>query len=118
MTKRRPAVTHILIAVALLAVIGHVCALTGHVHAATSASAHGHAAPITDHEHSDGDALHAASCEAVRSGAATAETPTVVAASSRTSATDDRVETRLRAAESAPPTSSPPLYLTHRTLLI
>jgi hypothetical protein len=109
---------HVLVAFALLAIVGHVCALPGHAHAAATASDHSPSAPVSDHDHSDGDALHAASCEAVRSGAATAATPTVVAASARTSATDDRVDTRLRMAGSAPPTSSPPLYLTHRALLI
>jgi hypothetical protein len=118
MKRRYSAGTHVLVAIALLAVLGHVCVLPGHVHAATPSSHHPSAAPESHHEHSDGDGVHAASCEAIRSGAANAGTPTLVATSPRPPAFDNVVDTPLRVAESAPPTSSPPLYLTHRALLI
>jgi hypothetical protein len=118
MIQRYAFATHALLAVALFAVLGHVCALPEHVHAATTASDHSPAAPLSDHEHSDGDAVHAASCEAVRSGTPSVATPTVGPGYTRIRAIDDGVDTRSRAAESTPPSSSPPLYLVHRTLLI
>ena len=117
MTKRCSAIRHVLVVAALLTVLGHVCALPGHAHAAGAAGDH-HGLPTTDHEHSDGDAVHAASCEAVRSASATVGTPILIGLSPRASITAALVDAPLRAAESTPPTSSPPLYLTHRALLI
>jgi hypothetical protein len=118
MIKRHCATTYVLVVVALIAVVGHICALPGHSHAATAGSDHPPTAPITDHEHSDGDAVHAASCEAVRSAAVNVETPTVAATSLSTSVIECSIETLPRVVAWRPPTASPPLYLTHRTLLI
>jgi hypothetical protein len=118
MSARYACVKHVLLAVALLAVLGHVCALPEHVHAASTPSDHSPAGPVSDHGHSDGDAIHAASCEAVRSGTPSVATPMVGPGYMRIWVIDDDVDTRSRVAEPTPPTSSPPLYLAHRTLLI
>ena len=116
--RKQPRVTmHALIVVALLAVIGHVCAVPGHAHALTSPG-HERDAPAADHSRSDGGAVHAASCEAVRSGVVSVATASVLAATPLGYAAVDTVQRYSRVVESPPPAASPPLYVMHRALLL
>ena len=107
-----------LIAVALFAVIGHSCAAPGHAHALMSSSVHESEPPVADHSHSDGGAVHAASCEAVRSGAASVATAPVLVATPQAFVATDSLQRHSRVVASPPPSASPPLYVTHRALLI
>src|SRR5712692_4682424 len=115
MSKRPRTTIHVLIAVALFAVIGHSCAAPGHVHALTSAG-HESGAPAADHSHSDGGAVHAASCEAVRSGATSVATAPVLVATPQAPIATDSLQRRSRVVASAPPRASPPLYAIHQAL--
>lgn len=107
----------LLVAVALATVIGHVCALPGHVHATPHDVNHAHSVPVADGHVPTPDA-DAASCEALRGPSTTVVlTVLVVAAPSATSATVVRHAIGREPGKPVP-TSSPPLYLAHRTLLI
>ena len=99
----------IVLIVALFATLGHVCVLPLDTHATA-----------TDTDDHDGEALHAASCEALRStGAPLVRTTgimvaTVAITSERLCPADLR-----RVVASAPIVrGSPPLYLRHSALLI
>jgi hypothetical protein len=109
---------HVLVVLALFAVIGHSCVAPGHAHALTPSSVHESETPAADHSHSDGGAVHAASCEAVRSGAASVATPSALAATPLVSVATEGDQRRSRVVASAPVSASPPLYVTHRALLI
>jgi hypothetical protein len=103
--------------VALATIVGHVCAVPGHAHAATMGH-HDHGQPA--HDHPDGpDGAHIASCDAVRSPSATQVAPLPIAVVSMGGL--EGIVRRLvnkPPSEVAVPTSSPPLYLAHRSLLI
>lgn len=96
--------------VALATVVGHVCAVPGHAHTMPSHDGH---------DHSDADGSHVASCEALRPAAAPDASalspvmlPYLVASPGPVS------EFSERASDAPAPSSSPPLYLAHRALLI
>ena len=115
MRARRPIPRLLLVAVALAAIAAHICVVPGHVHAAPIANGHAHQEPAGDHPSSDG--VHAASCEALRPATAV---PAALLLGGRTidvlnGVAPDEAD---RASVTPTPTSSPPLYLTHRALLI
>jgi hypothetical protein len=112
--KRWSAGRSLLVAVGLIVVLSHVCALPAHAAGFTTLVGHAHGA---HDEPSADESVHGASCEAVRS--AFAVTPPVLPA---TPATPVRVVTqvvrrpldRLLSAF----VTSPPLFLLHASLLI
>ena len=101
-----------LVVIAVAAVLGHVCVLPGHVHAA----------PVDEHGSHDGgradDSVHAASCDALKSTSPTLSTASLVATTPLVSAD---CALRQRAVHVLPPrvhAESPPLFLLHSALLI
>src|SRR5207247_9866507 len=106
----------VLIALAVVMVLGHICALPFHVHAGA----------ITTHEereshHGDGDtgedAVHAASCDAVKSPSAAGDAVVLVPAGTVPIVTSAPVR-HLVEAEASLVGPSPPLFLLHAILLI
>jgi hypothetical protein len=117
MSQRRSLITVCLVLVALATVLGHVCVLPGHSHAA-SGGQHDHEPPA--HGHPDvPDGVHVASCEALRSASAPHASPLQVAAVVPVTRLVEVVSSVGPARWEVPaPMSPPPLYLAHRTLLI
>jgi hypothetical protein len=116
MTRQHPGFRFLLVTVGVAAIVAHICVLPGHVHATPGSNGHGHEQPASDHPSSDG--VHAASCEALRSAPVSGALPLIVHAPSA-AVLSGLTSTGLgRPAEKTTPTSSPPLYLTHRALLI
>ena len=103
-----------LLAVACVVALAHVCVLPTHGNAATVAPSASH-----DHDsHHDDEALHSASCDAVR--AASVSVPTPVVPVTVVAYPDDSrpgIPTNLSFVAPAP-TPSPPLFLLHAALLI
>lgn len=101
--------------VALATIVGHVCALPGHLHATAVKESHNHPQSAPDHhDAADGDG----SCEALRPGAAVPATTVLIAMPSSAAAAPTAYRVIDRVSEAPDPTSSPPLYLAHRALLI
>jgi hypothetical protein len=116
MNRERSVSRLLLVALALAAIVAHVCVLPGHVHATPAANGHRHEEPTSDHPSSDG--FHAASCEALRPASVSAA-PLLIVRAPSTEVLGVLAPVGLsRAADTPPPTSSPPLYLAHRALLI
>ena len=110
--KTRGARFRLLVGVAILIMLGHVCALPVHAHV-------GLVTPHTeDHpEHGSDEATHDGSCEALRAGSninAPALQPTGIVLPVIGSVDVHRVHTTLASAAA----SSPPLFLLHSALLI
>jgi hypothetical protein len=109
------------LALILMGLLAHVCVLPHEGHAAEIErhAAHGHTDTIPASEGGGEDALHAASCEALPASAAAALVPP--SAQSAQSATFSLPATEVNRVTAVPPpqpSASPPLYLTHRALLI
>jgi hypothetical protein len=117
MSRRRSVFDLLLVAVALATIVGHICVLPGHVHAAPGTEAHDHKKPVSD-DHDPTAGADAASCEAVRTPTVAAAVPILVASSSIAVLGAIVHGVIDRASDSPVPTSSPPLYLAHRALLI
>jgi hypothetical protein len=100
-----------LVMIAVVAVLGHVCVLPGHAHAVP---VEGHGTP--DEAPAD-NAVHRASCDALKS---TSPTPSVVRAATWTALiVVEPVSVRLVDAVSAVvQAESPPLFLLHAAFLI
>jgi hypothetical protein len=118
MDRLRRVVTLGLLALAIVATLGHICMLPGHVHAAPAAEDDHHDAPTAGHHDADGDAVHAASCDVVRPGTIAAGVPSVAAVPLYRDAVVRFLRGPRLALEAPQPTGSPPLYLVHRVLLI
>ena len=106
----------LLLGVALFAVLGHVCALPFHAHAGTIAS---HEGRDSHHggEPAGADAVHAASCEALKAGGA--DLPVVLDLSGTLQVGTAPVPRRaLQSEDIAIAVASPPLFLLHASLLI
>jgi hypothetical protein len=115
MNRERSVSRVLLVALALAAIVAHICVLPGHVHATPAANGHGHEAPASDHA---SDGMHAASCEALRS-LSVSGAPLVIVHAPSTAVLIGLAPAGLsHRADTPAPTSSPPLYLTHRALLI
>ena len=120
---RLPAV--VLLAVALVVALSHVCAWPAHTHAAAHDSHHA-AAPTdgateSDH-HPDADPVHVASCDALGTAVASPPPPPAAAAASPVGAPDLPLVIAWRgaavAARGRPSGTSPPLFLLHAAFLI
>ena len=111
--KRWSAGRSLLIVVGLFVVLSHVCALPVHAAGLTTFVGHTHG---THDEPSADDAIHGASCEAVRS---TFAAPPMLSATPATPApvVTHIVQRPLERPRSAV-TTSPPLFLLHASLLI
>lgn len=112
LSSRRPGFWSLALAVALFAMLGHVCVLPHEAHAVTAD--HG------SHDgHSEHDALHMASCEAVApsvtSLASVAEAAAGTFVIAACVASEGVVSHASRARDTA---TSPPLFLLHSTLRI
>ena len=104
--------TLLVLSVAVL--MGHICVLPGHVHTETSARQ-----TDVDHTHEADEAVHAASCEAVRSG--WLGYPIVLAPSVgavMTATLVERSKTWISISGRSSSVKSPPLFLLHASLLI
>ena len=103
-----------LLAVACVVALAHVCVLPTHGHAATVAPAASH-----DHDsHHDDEALHSASCDAVRAASVSVPTP-IIPVSLVAYPDDSRCRIPANVSSAAPtPAPSPPLFLLHAALLI
>jgi hypothetical protein len=120
MVRRLPAV--LLLLVALVTAVSHVCAQPTHGHADVHHD-HGAPAPVSagggGHHHSDADAAHIASCDAIGARAVSLlpAMPTTVVASPRF---EEAVGAsgRTATAPMRPSGVSPPLFLLHAALLI
>ena len=101
-----------LLVLSVAALMGHICVLPGHVHAETPATQ-----TDADHPHEADEAVHAASCEAMRS--AWVGSPIVLAPSvgALTATLVGQPKTWIRSSRS-PSVKSPPLFLLHASLLI
>jgi hypothetical protein len=98
---------------ALLAftLIGHICALPhGDDHAAAPQESAGH-------DHDGGDAFHVASCEGVRSAAPPSPCAPQATVPIKIDVIAARIA-RVSLSRRPQPTSSPPLFLLHASLLI
>ena len=118
-TKRRI----FFIAFAIAAILVHVCALPGHVHAAPSVTeGHVHGAPASEHDHETGDPLgdplYVESCDAVRPANAAQAAPMPAGGCADVASAEIAVSVVVRPVDETPPRASPPLYLVHRALLI
>lgn len=101
-----------LITIAVVTMLGHVCALPLHVHAGT----------VTTHDDHSGsaeqtDAVHAGSCDAVKAPTVTSDPPVAMAAAP-TPLLDSTVARPVRSKPVPVATASPPLFLLHASLLI
>ena len=115
MSRMRSACKLALIVFALMATLGHICVLPGHAHAVPIAGNHDHdAAPVDDH----GAPTDGASCEVLRSSGGMLAVPVLVAGPSMVAPVGTAPDLIARAAETQPPTASPPLYLTQHSLRI
>jgi len=101
---------------ALAAIVAHICVLPGHVHATPASHGHGHEEPASDHQSSDG--VHTASCEALRPASVSGAALLIVHTPVPSVLTRPEPAGLGRPADTPSPSASPPLYLTHRALLI
>jgi hypothetical protein len=121
MTLRRRDLGAVVLGLILVGLLAHICVLPHHGPAGEieSHAAHGHTDTIPASDDGNEDALHAASCEALPTSAATALVPP--SAQSVQTATFSLLATEVNRFAAVPPpqpSASPPLYLTHRALLI
>ncbi len=108
-----PAGTRTLLAIAVVAVLAHVCALPF--------DAHAEAGPVPvqeSHHDSPGDAIHAASCDSTPARTPAFATPTLAAVLRVLSPTYPPAPGMSAHAATATPTGSRPLFLLHAALLI
>jgi hypothetical protein len=122
MMRWRQVFGFMVLALTLVGTLAHICVLPLHAHAAASTTEsprdHHDAATHDDHDGSgEDDAVHGASCEALRAPSVTTligpdAHPTQLAYAA-TPVMSGRV-----AEAPPPPSASPPLYLTHRALRI
>jgi hypothetical protein len=103
--------------VALATIVGHICALPGHLHATPVMDTHDHPQSAPDH-HDAADGYGDGSCEALRPGTAASATTVLIAMPSSAAAAPTAYVVIDRVGEAPDPASSPPLYLAHRALLI
>jgi hypothetical protein len=116
MSRRLSLTQLLLVAIALTAIVGHVCVLPGYTHAAPAAGAHADEQPA--HDHGPADAAHAASCEALRPGSSSSAPVLVVDVVPIPTLPTMGANIIERSSNTPSPRSARPLYLTHRSLLI
>jgi hypothetical protein len=112
--RGRPVLGWLAVAVALFAVLGHVCALPHEAHAVVAEPSESH----DSHDgHSSHDALHTASCEAV-APTVTSSAPVLQAVGAAVVASAAPVAVVIHAPRSRATATSPPLFLLHSALRI
>jgi hypothetical protein len=116
MTQRSSRISACLALVALATILGHVCVLPGHSHAAV-AGHHDHDQPAHDYPDRP-DGAHVASCDALRSPSTAHAAPLPVPTISIGGLEGPGSPAITLRHDGPAPASSPPLYLAHRTLLI
>jgi hypothetical protein len=100
-----------LLALSVVFLVGHICVLPTHLHAAVPAHA--------DAEHShEADEVHAASCEAVRSSGAAFPVCLASAVHATMATYIDHSRSQVSGSGLSPSLKSPPLFLLHAVLLI
>ena len=104
------------IAAAIVAVLGHVCALPAHAHVAIDP-------PLVDEHdgtggHDSEESLHAASCEVVVSTSSNIPSAVSMLAERPRDGCVALYRERLVSVTHRPPVDSPPLFLLHASLLI
>lgn len=109
-TRTHGVVAAALLVIAIIAVLGHVCVLP----------VHAHIVPAEDHgSHGDttADSVHTASCDALKS---TAATPSIVPVATSTPVVVIEQSARhlVDIARTSGRSESPPLFLLHASLLI
>ena len=108
-----------LVSLAIVALLGHVCALPTHAHAESGTSAAAHHETPGSHEPSDSaGSLHAASCEAAVGTATQLSAPAMAVVDHRSESPVSRGSVRAAAHVASPRSESPPLFLLHAALLI
>jgi hypothetical protein len=113
--RGRPVLGSLALAIALFAVLGHVCVLPHEAHAVGAESADGHG---SHDEHSQHDGLHAASCEAIPSTATAAASAAPVGASVMVVTAAAPAGGLIHASRRPATVTSPPLFLLHSALRI
>lgn len=113
--RRRPVLRWLALAVALFAVFGHVCVLPHEAYAVAAEPSENHG---SHHEHSQDDALHTASCEAVQSSVTPSASVLPVAGSASVVAFAEAARGAIHAPRPPAIATSPPLFLLHSSFLI
>jgi len=110
--KTRGVGSRLLVGVAILIVLGHVCALPVHAHSGTVTT-------HTEDHHEPGsdEAAHGGSCEVLRAGSSF-DVPALQPTGILLSAIGGVAIHRAHATPAPAATSSPPLFLLHSALLI
>jgi hypothetical protein len=105
-----------IVVAAIAVLLGHICAVPGDAEPALLL--HDHAANAEHEDGTDGDAVHAGSCEMARASAAPSSSPVLSwSALPSQEVSVQRLE-RVSALPVAPHATSPPLFLVHAALLI
>jgi hypothetical protein len=114
-----PLKVRLLFVIGIVAIFGHVCALPTHTHVSAAAGTHGHAdaADSREGEPSE-DAVHAASCDAVRTPTSTVPAPVAIVVARYIEPHETVRSTAARRAAPVAVMFSPPLFLLHAALLI
>jgi len=121
MMLRRRELRAVVLALTLVGLLAHICILPHHGHAAEidSHAAHGHTDTVPANDDVGEDAIHAASCEVLPASSAAALVPPSPQSIQTVTFSPGATEANRFAAVPPPqPSASPPLYLTHRALLI
>jgi hypothetical protein len=121
MMMRRRELGAVVLALILMGLLAHICVLPHHGHAAEidSHAVHGHADTVPASDDGGEDAVHGASCEGLpASSAAALVPPSAQSVQTATFSLPAAEVNRFAAVPPPQPSASPPLYLTHRTLLI
>jgi hypothetical protein len=121
MMLRRRDLGAVVLGLILAGLLAHICVLPHEGHAAEieSHAARGHTDTVPASDGGGEDALHGASCDGLPAFSATALVPP--SAQSAQTATFSLLATEVNRFAAVPPpqpSASPPLYLTHRALLI
>jgi hypothetical protein len=121
MTLRRRDLGTVVLGLILAGLLAHICVLPHHGPAGEieSHAAHGHTDTVPARDGGGEDALHGASCEGLPASSAAALVPPSAQSAQTATVSLPATEVNRVAAIPAPqPSGSPPLYLTHRALLI
>jgi hypothetical protein len=110
--QRSSAMGWALLAVLIATLLGHVCVLPLHAHAAATTDQHGHDSDAAD------QAAHIGSCEALAASPIVQPVVVVTAKAERAATPLERPTWVVYDRVAAPPPRSTPLFLLHASLLI
>ena len=114
--KARTPFCWLVVAITVVMVVGHICAAPFHAHAGAVTTHEGRDAHHGN-DHSGNDAIHAGSCEALKSASAAVDAAVLVS-DAAVAVTVERPTYQLLDSEPAACSGSPPLFLFHAALLI